>query len=337
YGTANLPGFTFIPPPTITSFTPTNAQAGSTVTISGNNFTGVTAVSFGGIAAQSFSLLSSTSISAIIADGASGYIEVVTPGGKAKSPTWITFTAPTLTSFNPSSGNAGTTVTITGTNFRRNPTDNVVYFGAAKATVTSAANNRLTVIVPPGTTQRPITVATNNFTCYSDIPFSLTYPDRGEGITTNSFTWKAAFRSMEDPEEFLLSDLDGDGKSDLVTQNDFASNGTSISFLRNTSANDSISFASYQDIASDFPWNTPARIDIGDIDGDGRPDIVLTNVGQIIISIFRNTSQPGSISFAPKVDLAADVDNPGIALGDFDGDGKTDIGVTGGGSAGPDI
>ena len=67
--------------PTITSFTPTSAVSGTTVTITGTNFIGATAVSFGGIAATSYSVASATSITAVVASGTSGNVSVTTPGG----------------------------------------------------------------------------------------------------------------------------------------------------------------------------------------------------------------------------------------------------------------
>ena len=47
--------------------------------------------------------------------------------------------APVVSSFTPAKGLAGTTVTITGTNFDATPVNNVVYFGAVKATITEFA------------------------------------------------------------------------------------------------------------------------------------------------------------------------------------------------------
>jgi hypothetical protein len=48
------------------------------------------------------------------------------------------FSQPTITSFSPTSGSIGTTVTITGTNFNTTPNNNVVHFGATQAIVNSA-------------------------------------------------------------------------------------------------------------------------------------------------------------------------------------------------------
>ena len=70
-------------PPTITSFTPTTANTGTIVSISGTNFIGVTSVSFGGVAATSFTVVSATNITAFVGAGASGSVSVTTGGGTA--------------------------------------------------------------------------------------------------------------------------------------------------------------------------------------------------------------------------------------------------------------
>ncbi|HEX6428685.1 MAG TPA: IPT/TIG domain-containing protein [Niastella sp.] len=106
--------------PEITSFTPTEGNGTTTVTITGKNFTNATDVRFGTIPAASFVVNSSTSITAIpAATGGDGYVTVTTPYGTASSLGLFNFlTPPTITSFTPTSGRTGFTVTITGTNFR---------------------------------------------------------------------------------------------------------------------------------------------------------------------------------------------------------------------------
>jgi len=112
-GTAILAGFTFIPAPTITSFTPTNGGTATSITISGTNFTGATAVSFGGIAATSFAVSSATSITAVVGTGASGSVSVVAPGGTA---TLAGFTFTVVTAIDPVPANS------LGIRFYPNPT-----------------------------------------------------------------------------------------------------------------------------------------------------------------------------------------------------------------------
>ena len=79
------------PPPTITSFTPTSGATGSSVTITGTNLTGTTAVTFGGIGGGTFTVDSPTQITATVPTLAlTGPISVTTPGGTATSSTSFT-------------------------------------------------------------------------------------------------------------------------------------------------------------------------------------------------------------------------------------------------------
>jgi hypothetical protein len=74
---------TLTPTPTISSFTPTSAGNGTTVTITGTNLLNASSVSFGGTAATSFSVVDATSITAVVAAGATGNVSVTTAGGTA--------------------------------------------------------------------------------------------------------------------------------------------------------------------------------------------------------------------------------------------------------------
>ena len=65
-----------------------------------------------------------------------------------------------LASFPPTSGDVGTSVTITGTKFSTDPTMNVVTFNDARAVVTTATATQLTATVPPGATSGAIEVRT---------------------------------------------------------------------------------------------------------------------------------------------------------------------------------
>ena len=89
--------------PTITGFTPTSGSVGTSVAISGTNFTGATAVAFNGVSA-SFTVTSDTAIEATVPEGATtGPLSVTTPGGTPTSTNNFTVQE-TLTAMNAGTG-----------------------------------------------------------------------------------------------------------------------------------------------------------------------------------------------------------------------------------------
>jgi len=84
--------FTVTGVPTITSFTPTSGQVGTSVTITGTNLTGVTSVRFNGVTAT-FSTSTATSVTATVPTAATtGTISLTTAGGTATSVAIFTVT-----------------------------------------------------------------------------------------------------------------------------------------------------------------------------------------------------------------------------------------------------
>jgi len=72
--------------PSVTLLSPAAGPVGTSVTISGTNLSGATAVSFNGTAASSFVVNSPTSLTAVVAAGTTtGPVRVTTPGGSASS------------------------------------------------------------------------------------------------------------------------------------------------------------------------------------------------------------------------------------------------------------
>jgi mono/diheme cytochrome c family protein len=79
--------------PSITSFRPASGKAGATVTIAGAGLSGVEAVKIGAVKAA-FKAVSAKRVTVTVPVGAkSGKITILTPGGKATSPTAFTVTA----------------------------------------------------------------------------------------------------------------------------------------------------------------------------------------------------------------------------------------------------
>jgi IPT/TIG domain len=143
--------------PTITSFTPTSGPVGTSVVITGTNFTGATAVTFNNVTAT-FTVNSATQITATVPTTATtGLIRVTTSGGTTSSLTNFTIAAPTITSFTPTSGPVGTSVKITGTNFTG---ATAVTFNNVTATFTVNSVTQITATVPATATTGKIKVTT---------------------------------------------------------------------------------------------------------------------------------------------------------------------------------
>lgn len=80
-------------------------------------------------------------------------------------------TTPTITSFSPSSGVVGTTVTINGTNFAATLTDNTVKFNGTTASLSSGTTTQLRAVVPLGATTGKLSVTTSAGTGQSSADF----------------------------------------------------------------------------------------------------------------------------------------------------------------------
>lgn len=168
--------YTLPPPPAVTSISPNEGpqNGGSTVTITGTNFTAVISVAFGPYLATGVTVVSDTVITADSPPG-EGTVQVIVKterGSSAKSPqSRFTYLAgpvlvPTVTNIAPHSGptSGGTRVTVTGSNFVSGNTDvffgdipgtNVVVLSATALRVTSPASDpgvvNVTVTTPGGT------------------------------------------------------------------------------------------------------------------------------------------------------------------------------------------
>ena len=81
----------------------------------------------------------------------------------------------------------------------------------------------------------------------------------------------------------------------------------------------------------DFPTggNDLRAVTVGDINGDGSPDVAVGHRFSNIISILLNTTPTGATTptFAPKVDLNTGNDPISVSIDDFNGDGKRDVAV----------
>lgn len=100
--------------------------------------------------------------------------------------TMVLYSQQTVTSFSPTSGLTGTTVTITGTNFNPLPSGNAVTFNNIPATVISATTTILTVEVPPTATTGSVKVKIGTVTATSSSVFTVLSNANCNGVSNNN-------------------------------------------------------------------------------------------------------------------------------------------------------
>jgi uncharacterized protein YjbI with pentapeptide repeats len=158
--------------PSIDSFDPATGGIGTRVIINGRNFNAdVQFVLFSGTTASAQNA-TSNKVETIVPPGAlTGPITVVRGDGKrAVSRTDFVVIDPRITSFSPTSGPAGTAVTITGANFTG---ATAVRFNGTSATFNVVSASQITTTVPQGATTGPISIVVPGATATSQAVFTL--------------------------------------------------------------------------------------------------------------------------------------------------------------------
>ncbi len=214
--------FVYAPPitgPQVGSIAPPTGSVlgGTSVAISGINFTGATAVTFGSVPATSFNILSDTQVTATSpAAQAVGSVDVTVTGPNGTSSTSLAdlfvYTdppAPTVTAVSPARGSTagGTSVTITGTGFDG---ATAVTFGSTPAMSFSVlSDSQITAISPPGTAGASnVTVATANGTSATGVADQFAYAAGSSASAVGVYTPGSG--------QFLLRNTDDAGAADTT-------------------------------------------------------------------------------------------------------------------------
>ena len=118
-------------------------------------------------------------------------------------------------------------------------------------------------------------------------------------------------------------DIDGDGKPDLVASR---SGANSIYVFRNQSTVGSISFSGQLELLT--TGSLPRKVVIRDLNLDGKPELIASNQATVNLSVFRNNSTPGTLSFGPETTFplpATALNSGGLSVEDLNGDAKPEI------------
>lgn len=231
--------------------------------------------------------------------------------------------APRISSIEPEKASAGSLVTITGDGFSTDMTKMIVWFGAARGQIVSSTENIIEVTVPAGATYGSLSVTntTTNLIGYSTRQFLLTYG--GKTFDVANLTAPIDFPTSFELFDLCLCDFDGDGKVDVGS----ASLTTPQPYIfKNTSTGNTPTFSNQR---FTVPGVTKA-ISCIDLNGDGKPEMLLTRGDQISNSFFvlQNTSTTGTISFSSNVQSYFSAEERPVnrlAIRDLDGDGLPEV------------
>jgi hypothetical protein len=149
---------------------------------------------------------------------------------------------------------------------------------------------------------------------------------KGDGTFTNANGSFGIDNGTSTSNSIAVGDFNGDGKLDLVetcaSLDDQPCNLLLILF-----GNGDGTFMQSSFVPLDFSGSQ--SVAVGDFNGDGQPDLAVTNSGANGVNVFLNSES----GFSAMAASPATGDSPtSVAAADFNGDGKLDLAVTNSGS-----
>jgi len=210
---------------------------------------------------------------------------------------------PEVKSLSSSMGSMDEVITIKGSYFGTDATKIAVTFGASKGVVQSITDQQIEVKVPHGTLYNRVGVTniTAGLTGFSTGQFLLNFSGEGAFDPNDlqaQLDFPAGAPATEGLHDMCLCDFDGDKRVDVAGSND---NSGFLTIVSNGSSPGTINFP------VKFASNIASRslhIRCGDLNGDGKPDLVATESGTSdkVFIIKNNSSGPGNFAFsAPSI------------------------------------
>lgn len=281
------------PLPAITSFSPSSGPVGSIVTITGTNFDPITVNNTVYFGATKAAVISATATQLV----------VLVPYCANYVPVSVEVNTMTALSRNPFVVTNSCSSAISGSSF------------TASTYTTGSARSAVAAKDIDGDGKSDLIYNDKNNNTFSVIRNQSSNGAVSWGTTTNFSTNSLPLHGL------AATDLDGDNKPDVAVSC-YLSGTSTLEIFRNTSVSGSVSFATKIQIPSGA---YPTHIRTADLDNDGKMDLVVGHVSGGIVSVYRNTSSKGFISFDDRIDLPALGDDFSVDVADLNGDGKVDI------------
>lgn len=227
-----------------------------------------------------------------------------------------------IESVTPKKGYAGQLVDIKGVGLTG---ASRVFFGSVEGEIITVSDQLIEAKVPTGTTYDNITVLNSSTRLYySSEHFMLSYGGE-QGLASTDFDAQIDNPGGGGLYDVIVSDLDGDGKNDMIGAYTEINGGK---YWYNLSSTGYIGPSSASAISA--PFKT-LNLTAGDLNGDGKPELVFseltdaTNEGNRI-AIKENISTPGTITFGPTTTISlTGSSTKRIIIKDLDLDGKPDL------------
>ncbi len=342
-----FPNMNGIPPPVVTSVTPGVGLVGSSVVISGSNFSSTNnTVSFGATQVTNVTSPSSTSITVAVPAGATfAPVSVTADGGTGSSegpffPDFATATTFSSSSFAAKSDfSTGTSPLILSVgDLNADGLSEVVVANIGNATISVLKNSSTSGSLSFsdqgfGTPFAPVMTAVGDIdgdhrqdfvSSSNDAVLVFHHTNTSGTILPTTFT-RVDLSMAASTDGIALSDIDRDGKPDIVAS---SAAGNLIFVIRNQTSPGVVGSSDFEQAQVLATPYSPTFVAVDDLDGDGRPEILVGySASASTFSIFQNFNDKGEIfaSEFNRIDFNAVTRPHGVALADVDGDDKTDI------------
>jgi gliding motility-associated-like protein len=219
-------------------------------------------------------------------------------------------------------------VTFKGSSFGTDPTKLAVFFGASKGIINFVSDQLLEVKVPTGASYDKISIThlPTGLTAYTTDNFLLSFGGE-HGFSSSKLEGQKNFDAETGLYDLCSCDFDGDKKVDIATAND---NSSSMTLLTNTASGPGLAAINYNKIS--ILLNTRSlHATCGDLNGDGKPDMIVSEGGSTgdRVFIFQNASTGiGNFTFNSQSIKLTGKKVKRVKIADLDLDGKPELIVT---------